>query len=480
MTVRGAFRSTQDITMATLLEIDPSTRTYRTLNPTTGELLREYPPTTDDAAEALLGRAHAAFPGWRDTPVARRAELLAKFADLFEKNLDELARLVTIEMGKTTRDVKAEGGLVIDMFRYYATNGERLLADEITKAHGFSALITRREPLGVVLGIEPFNGPLYQSMRATCPNLMLGNTVLMKPSEISPGSTLRLDALFEEAGFPPHVYQTALVSTAQVSSYIADPRIRAITLTGSDRAGSAIGEQAGRHIKPVTLELGGSDAFIVLESADVSAAVATATVCRLLVTGQACVSPKRFILIEAIADAFIAQVTKAFANQTLGDPLDPATTVGPMSSPAAADLLQAQLQDALDKGVTVLVPGGRVDGPGAFFKPVVLTDITPNMRLYSEEAFGPIAMIYRVANTDAAVALANSSKYGLGGTVFGEDLVEARRVAGQLDTGGVGLNVFLGAPVEIPFGGTKASGTGRELGRSGMDQFANIKTYAMR
>jgi succinate-semialdehyde dehydrogenase/glutarate-semialdehyde dehydrogenase len=307
---------------------------------------------------------------------------------------------------------------------------------------------------------------------------MLGNTVLLKPSEISAGSTLHFDALFKEAGFPANVYQTALVSIAQVSAYIADPRLRAVTLTGSDRAGAAIGEQAGRHVKPVVLELGGSDAFIVLESADVSKAAAVAASVRLMLGGQICVSPKRIIVTERIADAFVAQFTKLFANHTLGDPLDPATTVGPMSSPDAAELLQGQMQDAVDKGATVLVPGGRLEGPGSYFRPAVLTNITPDMRLYSEEAFGPLAMIYRVADADAAVTLANSSRYGLGGTVFGEDL-EARQVAEQLDTGGVGINAFLAAPIEIPFGGTKASGTGRELGRSGMDQFANIKTYGI-
>jgi succinate-semialdehyde dehydrogenase/glutarate-semialdehyde dehydrogenase len=462
--------------MASPTQIEPAARAYRTLNPATGELIKAYPTTTDAEAEALLARAHAAFPGWKGTPVAKRAERLGAFADLFQQHIDEMARLVAVEMGKPIAQSRMEAEIVVRMFRYYAQRGEKLLIDEAAESPGFSRLITRREPLGVVVGIEPWNAPLYQAMRVAAPNLMLGNTVLLKPSEISAGSTLHFDALFKEAGFPANVYQTALVSIDQVSTYIADPRVRAVTVTGSNRAGSSIGEQAGRHTKPVVLELGGSDAFIVLESADFSKAAATAAAVRLMIGGQICVSPKRIIVTEPIADAFVAQFTKLFANQTLGDPLDPATTVGPMSSPDAAKLLQEQMQDALDRGVTVLVPGGRVEGPGSYFQPAALTDITPDMRLYSEEAFGPLAMIYRVADADAAVALANSSIYGLGGTVFGEDL-EARRVAEQLDTGGVGINAFLAAPIEIPFGGTKASGTGRELGRSGMDQFANIKTY---
>jgi succinate-semialdehyde dehydrogenase/glutarate-semialdehyde dehydrogenase len=426
-----------------------------------------------------LADAHDAYLAWRETPVAQRVALFSSFVEHFNKHLDELARLVTLEMGKPLAQSRAETGLAVAMFDYYVANAERLLADEVVEAPGYSRTVTRREPVGVVLGIEPWNGPLYQAMRATAPNLMLGNTVLLKPSEVCPGSTLLFDSLFLDAGFPEHVYQTALVSTAQVSSYIADPRIRAITLTGSDRAGSAIGEQAGRHIKPVVLELGGSDAFIVLDSADVAKAAGTAVSCRLMIGGQVCISPKRIILTEAVADEFTTQFVDSFTNQVVGDPFDPATTVGPLSSSAGADALQAQYQDALDKGATVLVPGGRVDGPGAFFTPAVITDITPEMRVYSEEAFGPLAMIYRVPSAEAAIALANSSQYGLAGSVFGEDLEEARRVAGALDTGMVGINAFFAAPTEVPFGGTKRSGVGRELGRTGMDQFANIKSYAI-
>jgi succinate-semialdehyde dehydrogenase/glutarate-semialdehyde dehydrogenase len=465
--------------MATQTSVDPATRAYRTVNPATGEVVREFAALDDSEAEALLARAHAAYLQWRETSVAERVRLFSRFADLVEENVDELARLTTLEMGKPLRQAVRETSMVTGMFRYYAEHGEELLADEETQAPGFGRFITRREPIGVVLGIEPWNSPMYQAMRAAAPNLMLGNTVLLKPSEISAGSTLFFDHLFTQAGFPADVYQTALVSTTQVSAYIADDRVRGVTLTGSDRAGSSVGEQAGRNIKPVVLELGGSDAFIVLDSADVAKAAGTAAAARLVIGGQICVSPKRIIVTEAVADEFTARFVQTFADQKLGDPLDPETTVGPLSSHAAADMLQGQLQDALDKGATVLVPGGRVAGPGAFFQPAVITDITPQMRVYSEEAFGPIAMIYRVPDADAAVAFANSSQYGLGGTVFGEDLDEARRVAGQLDTGGVGINNFLGAPIEIPFGGTKRSGVGRELGRSGMNQFANIKTYSI-
>jgi succinate-semialdehyde dehydrogenase / glutarate-semialdehyde dehydrogenase len=451
---------------------------YRTVNPATGQVVREFTALDDDGAQARLARAHAAYLGWQRVPIADRVRLFTRFAGLMQDRCDELARQVTLEMGKPLTQSRREVGQAASMFRYYAEHGQELLADREVQVAGLGRAVTRREPVGVVIGIEPWNAPLYQAMRATAPNLMLGNTVLVKPAELCAGSTLALDGLFSEAGFPADVYQSVLVSPAQVSEYIADPRVRGVTLTGSDRAGSAVGGQAGRHVKPVVLELGGSDAFIVLDSADVAAAAGTAAACRLNNMGQVCVSPKRIIVTDAVADEFTARFAQAFSGQRLGDPCDPQTTLGPLASEAAADLLQAQYQDALDKGATALVPGGRVAGPGAFFRPAVITGITPGMRVHSEEAFGPLAMIYRVPDAPAAIALANSSRYGLGGTVFGEP-GEALRVAGELDTGGVGINAYLGARVEIPFGGTKSSGTGRELGWSGMDQFANIKTYGI-
>ena len=465
--------------MAASTLVDPAIRLYRTVNPATGDVVREYDTLSDEIAESALARAHVAFLAWRESPLSERVRLFRRFAELIDTNAGELARLTTLEMGKPLVQSAGEISVASSIFRYYADHGEELLADQETSIPGFSKAVVRREPVGVVLGIEPWNGPIFQAVRATAPNLMLGNTVLLKPAEIAAGSTLFLDHLFVEAGFPADVYQTTLVSTAQVSAYIADPRVRAVTLTGSDRAGSAVGEQASRHIKPVVLELGGSDAFVVLDSADVAKAAGTAAICRLIIGGQVCASPKRVIVTEAVADEFIEHFVATFANQKLGDPFDPETTMGPLSSQTAADILHEQYQDAVGKGATVLVPGGRVDGPGAFFQPAVITDITPGMRVYSEEAFGPLAMIYRVPDAEAAVELANSSQYGLGGTVFAEDLDEAKRVAGRLDTGGVGINTWLGGPIEIPFGGTKRSGVGRELGGSGMDQFANIKTYGI-
>ncbi|MET4898898.1 aldehyde dehydrogenase family protein [Sphingomonadaceae bacterium jetA1] len=456
-----------------------SPNSYRTVNPATGELVKVFATLSDEEADALLARADAAFSSWRSQPVARRVELFRTLADRLDANLDRIARQITIDMGKPLVQSKFEAQLGPAILRYYADHAEKLLADTEVALAGFSRVYTRREPIGVVLAVEPWNGPVYQAVRAIAPNLMVGNCVILKPAEIVAGTTLILDELFAEAGFPASVYQTALASREQISVFIADPRVRAVTLTGSDRAGVVIGEQAGRSIKPVVLELGGSDAFIVLDSADVAAAAGMGAVCRLALGGQVCVSPKRVIVTEKVADDFIRQYTEVFASQTIGDPLNPDTTLGPLSSIAAADGLQAQYQDAIDKGATVVLRGGRIEGDGAFFKPAVLTGITPDMRLYHEEAFGPIGLIFRVSDADAAIALANDTKYGLGGTVYGQDLDEARRVAQALDTGMVGINQYLGAPIEIPFGGTKASGVGRELGLSGMDAFSNVKTYAV-
>lgn len=455
----------------------PNQRTYSTTNPATGELLREYPHLTDEEVEAKLALAHAAFLQWREVPVAERVALFRKVADLIEAKLPEMAHQTTLEMGKVLPHSLMEGAGGVGMFRYYAEHGEAQLADEVVESPGFSKLVLRREPVGVVLGIEPWNAPLYQAMRATAPNLILGNTVMVKPAEICAGSTLMYDELFLQAGFPEGCYQTLLASPEQCSTLIADERVRAVTLTGSDRAGSAVGEQAGREIKPVVLELGGSDAFIVLDSANVELAAGTAAVCRLVLGGQACALPKRVIVTEAVSAEFTEKYVAAFEAQVMGDPFDESSTIGPMSSQSAADLLQEQMDDAIAKGATVLLEGGKVDGPGFYFKPAVITGVTPEMRVFREEPFGPLGMIFTVPDADAAVELANSSPYGLGGAVFGED-AEALAVAHRLDTGGVGVNAFLGSPTEAPFGGTKRSGVGRELGgRTGIDMFANLKTY---
>ncbi|MFT4160504.1 aldehyde dehydrogenase family protein [Shinella sp.] len=462
--------------------VDVSSRAYRTTNPATGETLTTYDFLSEAELEAKLAKADAAQKEWRTTTIDERIEHFLRFVEVFESRAEDFARQVTREMGKPLAQSRAETQLVGAIFRYYVANGASFLQEthgEIPSAAGPRKTLTRREPLGVVLGIEPWNGPMYQSMRAAAPNLFLGNTVLLKPAEICAGSTLMFDELFLEAGFPEGAYQTVLASVEQVATYIADPRVRAVTLTGSDRAGAAVGELAGKHIKPAVLELGGSDAFIVLPSADAATAAGVASSCRLALGGQICVSPKRVILVgEKTAEQFIPAYVYAFESMVMGDGFDPTVTVGPLSSQAAVDILQEQYEDAIEKGAKVLVEGGRQDGPGAFFKPAVITDIPSDARVYSEEAFGPLGMVYVVKTVDEAVELANSSVYGLGGTVYG-DAEEAFQVASRLDTGVTGVNTYAGAPVEVGFGGTKRSGLGRELGPQGMDSFCNLRTYIL-
>jgi succinate-semialdehyde dehydrogenase / glutarate-semialdehyde dehydrogenase len=455
----------------------PTSRPYRTVNPTTGVLVKEWAFCTDDDIERALRRGHEAYVDWSSRSIEARAAAIHAVADLLEERRDLLARAITADMGKALVYSINEVNNAVGMLRYYADQGPDLLADEVVAVPGLRRAVIRREPVGIALAIEPWNAPVSQGIRAAAPNLMLGNTVLFKPAESCAASTSLLDDLFVAAGFPAGAFQTILATTEQVSTVIADPRVRAVTLTGSDRAGSAVGEQAGRHIKPVVLELGGSDAFVVLDSADVAKAARTAAACRIIIGGQACALPKRLIVTRAVAEEFTRAFAEAFGSQRIGDPLDPDVTLGPMSSEAAARLLQEQYDDAVAKGATVVLAGGRMDGPGFFFAPAVLSGITPDMRVYREEAFGPLALVFEVDDAEAAVRVANDSAFGLGGCVFAEDLDEAEQVARRLDTGGVGINTFLGSPVEIPFGGTKSSGVGRLLGRSGMDQFANIKTY---
>jgi succinate-semialdehyde dehydrogenase/glutarate-semialdehyde dehydrogenase len=468
--------------MSVSTQVDPSTRTYRTTNPATGQTIKDYEFITPEEAEAKLATAHAAHKDWAKTPIEDRVRLFRAFADLFDAKAEDFAHQVTLEMGKPIASSRGETAMVCAMFRYYADNGPRILTETrgtVQTPNGPLDSVTRREPLGVVLGIEPWNGPLYQAARAAAPNLFLGNTLLLKPAEICAGSTLMFDELFVQAGFPAGVYQTVLASVDQISTYIADPRVRGVTLTGSDRAGAAVGEQAGKYIKPVVLELGGSDAFIVLPSADVATAAGFAAQCRLALGGQVCVSPKRVILVgKDVAEQFVPAYTSVFESMVMGDGFDPEVSVGPLSSQTAVDGLQAQYDDAIAKGARVLVPGGTQDGPGAFFKPAVITDIPQDARVYTEEAFGPLGMIYVVDTAQEAIELANSSVYGLGGTVFGEPK-EAFEVASQLDTGVTGVNTFAGAPVEVGFGGTKRSGVGRELGPHGMDAFSNLRSYVL-
>jgi succinate-semialdehyde dehydrogenase/glutarate-semialdehyde dehydrogenase len=448
---------------------------YKVVNPATGETESSYPTATAAEIDQAIARAHRAFEGWRSTPVEERSRLIHRVADLYAERIDVLGAVITREMGKTTAEARGEIEFVVDIYRYYADNGPRLLADEPLPAATGGKAIVRKTPIGALLGIMPWNYPYYQVARFAGPNLMAGNTILLKHAPQCPESALATQELFHDAGIPADAYVNLFASNEQVADIIADPRVHGVSVTGSERAGTAVASLAGQHLKKVVLELGGSDPYLILETDDLPSVVEASLVGRMENGGQACNAAKRFIVADHLYDDFVERFTAAMATQITGDPFDPKTSYGPLSSEAAAVGLLAQVQDAVDKGATVRLGGGRPPGPGAYFEATVLTDVTPEMRAFREELFGPVAVVYRVSSVDEAVELANDSPYGLGGAVFHTDPAVALEVANRLDTGMVWVNEAEGGGAELPFGGTKRSGVGRELGPYGIDEFVNRK-----
>ncbi|WP_168583131.1 NAD-dependent succinate-semialdehyde dehydrogenase [Gephyromycinifex aptenodytis] len=448
---------------------------YRTENPATGEVLEEFPTLDDAGVQAALDRVGEAFTSWRATEPAQRAKVLSKVADIYEERSQELAEIIAREMGKPVRQGLGELALVTSIYRYYAEHGVAALTDEVLNVPGGGSSIVRRDPVGALLGIMPWNFPYYQVARFAAPNLMLGNTILLKHAPICAKSALVMEEIFRDAGLPEGAYVNVFVTNDQAADIIADPRIQGVSLTGSERAGAAVAEVAGRNLKKCVLELGGSDAMIVLDSPDVAKTAKIAAAVRLGNAGQACNSPKRMLVAEDLYDEFVAGVTAAFEKAAPGDPLAEGTRMGPLSSQGALDTLLEQVQDAKDKGVTVLTGGDRVPGAGAYMQPTVLTDVTPQMRAYTEELFGPVAMIFKISSAQEAIEFANSSPYGLSGSVWTQDPELAQSVADRLDVGMAYINEHGTTMAELPFGGVKRSGYGRELASYGMDEFANKK-----
>jgi succinate-semialdehyde dehydrogenase/glutarate-semialdehyde dehydrogenase len=448
---------------------------YATVNPATGETVEEFDTLDDDGVQHALARVQSGFEQWRRTPVDERAAVLTRLAQLYDERADELARTITLEMGKPIRQAQGEVKISSMIYAYYAEHGPRLLADEPLDVPGAEETLVRKLPVGPLLGIMPWNFPYYQVARFAGPNLMLGNTVLLKHAPSCPRAALLMEQLFVDAGLPADAYVNVFATNDQVADIIADPRIQGVSLTGSERAGSAVAEIAGRNLKKVVLELGGSDAFIVLDSADMDATVKSATRGRMSNTGQACNAAKRFVVLEPYYEEFVEKLSASFAAMLPGDPMDPTTAVGPLSSQAAADTLASQVQDAVSHGATVLAGGEPVDGPGAYIAPTLLADVTPGMRAYSEELFGPVGVVYKVADADEAVELTNASSFGLSGSVWSSDLDAARDVADRLEVGMAFVNEHGTTLPALPFGGVKRSGFGRELGPWGMDEFVNKK-----
>lgn len=448
---------------------------FKVVNPATNETEREFAAATDAEVEQVLARSASAYQSWRTTAKDERAKVLLRVAELYKERADDLAGLITREMGKPTREAKGEISLAVSIYRYYANQGQALLADTPLSPRAGGEALVRKEPIGPLLGIMPWNFPYYQVARFAAPNLMVGNTIILKHAPQCPESALAMEQIFHDAGLPEDAYINIFATNSQIADIIADPRVVGVSVTGSERAGAAVAEVAGRNLKKVVLELGGSDPFIVLDSDDVSKTVRAAVAGRMGNAGQACNAAKRIIVVGDLYDEFADQFTAAMAALHPGDPTDPASDLGPLSSEAAAERLMGQIGDAVDHGATLRTGGKRVDRPGAFVEPTVLTDVTPQMRAYHEELFGPAAVIYRVADAAEAVELANSSSFGLGGVVYSTDADRAQEVADMLDTGMVWINSPQGSMADLPFGGTKRSGVGRELGPYGIDEFVNKK-----
>ncbi|MGY1745376.1 NAD-dependent succinate-semialdehyde dehydrogenase [Blastococcus sp. SYSU D00695] len=453
---------------------DSGSRRYATVNPFTGETEKEFDFTPTEAIDGIIGTAHAAYQEWQRRPVEERAAVVRRAAELMDERRDDLAKLITTEMGKRFEEATGELYLCSMILNYYADNGPGFLEPtSITPMMGRGEAVVETRPIGVLLAIEPWNYPFYQVVRVAGPNLVLGNTVILKHAEITPQCAEAIEALFTDAGAPEGVFTNTFLRIEDVEQVIADPRIQGVTLTGSERAGSSVGALAGKYLKKSVLELGGSDPFIVLDADDMAATVKAATTGRMQNTGQACTASKRLIVTEELYEPFVEGLRQAFSTFSPGDPADPATSLAPLSSERAAQDLHAQIQDAIDKGATVVAGGKRPDRPGAFVEATILTDVTPEMRAFREELFGPAAVVYKVKDDEEAVALANDSDFGLGATVMSSDLDRARAVAERLEAGMVWINQPTGSSPELPFGGVKRSGYGRELSELAMFEFAN-------
>ena len=450
---------------------------YQVVNPATGKVESEYPTATDAEVSDVLARAERGYTSWRRTPMEERAAILRRVSQLYRDRSTELAAIITREMGKVTKAAQGELQFVAAIYEYYADNGAALLEDQPLASRLPGTAWVRKTPIGALLGIMPWNYPYYQVARFAAPNLMIGNTIVLKHAPQCPESALAMEQLFRDAGLPEDAYINIFASNEQIAAMVADPRIAGVSVTGSERAGSAVAAVAGQNLKKVVLELGGSDPFIVLDGADLPKVARTAAAARMENGGQACNASKRMIVADGVYDDFLREFTAAMSSYVTGDPTDPATSYGPLSSEQAARNLMTQIDDAVSKGATVVLGGHRIDGPGAFVEATVLSGVTPDMRAYREELFGPAAVVYRVADADEAVELANSSAFGLGGAVFCSDEKLAVEVADRLDVGMAWVNTAeLGGP-ELPFGGTKRSGVGRELGPLGIDEFVNKRLF---
>jgi succinate-semialdehyde dehydrogenase / glutarate-semialdehyde dehydrogenase len=445
------------------------------VNPSTGELIRKYEEMPPADAAAAIAEAHAAWRAWRRTPFRERAAPMKKAAQILRARKDEFARLMANEMGKPLKQAVAEAEKCALGCDYYADNAEAHLAPESVRTDASRSYIAF-EPLGVVLAVMPWNFPFWQVFRFAAPALMAGNAGVLKHASNVPGCAIAIETIFTEAGFPKGVFRTLLVGSGQVKALIEHPLISAVTLTGSTPAGKAVAAQAGAVIKKTVLELGGSDAYIILEDADLDLAVQTCVTSRLINSGQSCVNAKRFIVVEPLLAEFTARFVALMKAKKMGDPLADGTDVGPQARVDLRDELHEQVRASIAKGAKLLVGGEVPPGKGSFYPPTVLTGVKPGMPAYDEELFGPVAAIMAASDEADAVRIANDSIFGLGAAVFTSDITRGERVARELDAGCTFVNTLVASDPRLPFGGVKESGYGRELGTYGIREFTNVKT----
>src|SRR6184192_1086239 len=446
-----------------------------TINPTTGEKLKEFSPFDGAEIEKRLKRAEDTFRKYRRTTFAERSELLHAVTELLFQEKEKFAEIVTLEMGKLFRDSVAEIEKCARGCRFYAENGERFLEDEAAQTDAAESYV-QYQPLGPVLAIMPWNFPFWQVFRFAAPALMAGNIGLLKHASNVPQCALLIEQILCRAGFDDGVFQTLLVEPEQVEKLIVDARVKAVTLTGSDKAGSVVASTAAREIKKSVLELGGSDAFIVMPSADFERALSTAVKARTINTGQSCIAAKRFIVADQIYDRFLEQFVDRMRALKIGDPMNPETELGPLATEQILQGVDDQVQKTIAAGAKLLTGGNRIHGAGFFYEPTVLVDVPKESPAYREEVFGPVAAVFRVGDADAAVELANDTTFGLGSSTWTQDRKEQKLFASELDSGMVFINAMVASDPRLPFGGVKRSGFGRELGAAGVREFTNAKT----
>lgn len=456
------------MTMATTMSIT-------SINPATEEVNATYPIDSPSDVDRKLDLARSAFEFWRDVPIEKRAEAVSKLGETLLANKDRLARLMTQEMGKTLAEAEAEVVKSAGNCDYYAENGPQMLRDEVIQTTARESYVAF-EPLGVILAVMPWNFPVWQLIRHAAPALVAGNTIVLKHASNVTGCALAIQEVALESGLPEGAIQALVIPGDRVEDVIADDRVAAVTLTGSDAVGSKVAETAGRHIKKTVLELGGSDAFVVLEDADLDKATDYALRSRFQNAGQVCISAKRFIVVDKVADKFVDLLKQKAEALAFGDPTDPGNKMGPMARADLRDTIERQLSETLDAGAELVTGGKRPEGKGYYFPPTIVDKVTPEMTLFREESFGPVAAITRVPDESAAIEAANDSQYGLGSAVWTRDVERAKKIARKIEAGGVFINGMTMSNWKVPFGGVKRSGYGRELSTYGMREFVNVQT----